>query len=148
MFFLLWDLIFFWSAGKNDNSTLLQTAPSPTTFADFAEQDATSPMAQEWRICQQCRRRRRHGCNPWVGKIHQRRAWWTILAWRVPWKEEPGRQQSMGSQRVRHNWSDLHTCIHSQYYLLNISNLYPFIQQILISIYNMPDNPLGTEALF
>ena len=26
-----------------------------------------------------------------------------ILAWKVPWTEEPGRLQSMGSQRVRHN---------------------------------------------
>ena len=25
----------------------------------------------------------------------------SILAWRVPWAEEPGRLQSMGSQRVR-----------------------------------------------
>ena len=25
-----------------------------------------------------------------------------ILAWRIPWTEEPGRLQSMGSQRVRH----------------------------------------------
>jgi len=27
----------------------------------------------------------------------------SILVWRIPWTEEPGRQQSMGSQRVRHN---------------------------------------------
>ena len=27
----------------------------------------------------------------------------SILAWRIPWKEEPGRLQSMGLQRVRHN---------------------------------------------
>ena len=26
-----------------------------------------------------------------------------ILAWEIPWTEEPGRLQSMGSQRVRHN---------------------------------------------
>ena len=26
-----------------------------------------------------------------------------ILAWRIPWTEEPGGLQSMGSQRVRHN---------------------------------------------
>ena len=26
----------------------------------------------------------------------------SILVWRIPWKEEPGRLQSMGSQRVRH----------------------------------------------
>ena len=25
-----------------------------------------------------------------------------ILAWRIPWAEEPGGQQSMWSQRVRH----------------------------------------------
>ena len=26
----------------------------------------------------------------------------SILAWRIPWTEKPGRLQSMGSQRVRH----------------------------------------------
>jgi len=26
----------------------------------------------------------------------------SILAWRIPWKEEPGRLQSMRSQRVGH----------------------------------------------
>ena len=29
----------------------------------------------------------------------------SILAWRIPWKEKPGGLQSMGSQRVRHNWA-------------------------------------------
>ena len=29
----------------------------------------------------------------------------SILAWRIPWTEEPGGPQSMGSQRVRHNWT-------------------------------------------
>ena len=28
----------------------------------------------------------------------------SILAWRIPWTEEPGRLESMGSQRVGHNW--------------------------------------------
>ena len=28
-----------------------------------------------------------------------------ILAWRIPWTEEPGGSQSMGSQRVRHDWA-------------------------------------------
>ena len=28
----------------------------------------------------------------------------SILAWRIPWTEDPGRLQSMGSQRVRHDW--------------------------------------------
>ena len=29
----------------------------------------------------------------------------SILAWRIPWTEEPGRLQSMGSQRVGHKES-------------------------------------------
>ena len=27
----------------------------------------------------------------------------SVLAWRIAWPEEPGRLQSMGSQRVRHD---------------------------------------------
>ena len=27
-----------------------------------------------------------------------------VLAWRIPWTEEPGRLQSMGSQRGGHDW--------------------------------------------
>ena len=30
----------------------------------------------------------------------------SILAWEIPWMEEPGRLQFMGSQRVRHDLSD------------------------------------------
>ena len=44
----------------------------------------------------------------------------SILAWEIPWTEEPGRLQSIGSQRVRHYWAhththtrtDTHTCTH------------------------------------
>ena len=31
----------------------------------------------------------------------------STFAWKIPWTEEPGRLQSMGSLRVRHDWSDL-----------------------------------------
>ena len=31
----------------------------------------------------------------------------SILAWRIPWMEEPGGLQSMGSQRVGHDWLTL-----------------------------------------
>jgi len=30
----------------------------------------------------------------------------SILAWRVPWPEEPGGTQSIGSHRVGHDWSN------------------------------------------
>ena len=35
-----------------------------------------------------------------------------ILALRIPWTEEPGRLQSIGSQIVRHDWSNL-ACMHA-----------------------------------
>ena len=29
----------------------------------------------------------------------------STLAWKIPWTEKPGRLQSMGLQRIRHNWA-------------------------------------------
>ena len=29
----------------------------------------------------------------------------SILAWRIPWIEEPGGLQSMGSPKIRHDWA-------------------------------------------
>ena len=37
----------------------------------------------------------------------------SILSWRIPWTEEPGRLQSIASQRVGHDWSNL---AHNAYY--------------------------------
>ena len=31
----------------------------------------------------------------------------SVLAWKIPWTEKPDRLQPMGSQRVRHAWSNL-----------------------------------------
>ena len=31
----------------------------------------------------------------------------SILAWRIPWTEQPGGLYSTGSQRIGHDWSDL-----------------------------------------
>ena len=48
--------------------------------------------------------------NIWMGKIPLGKGIAThssILAWRIPWTEKPGGLQSTGSQRVRHNWSNL-----------------------------------------
>ena len=39
----------------------------------------------------------------------------STLAWKIPWTEEPGRLQSMGSLRVGHDWAtslSLFTCMH------------------------------------
>ena len=57
----------------------------------------------------QCRRYKRCGFDSWVGKIPWRRKWQhpSILAWKTPWREEPGRLQSIGLQRVGHHWIHL-----------------------------------------
>ena len=40
----------------------------------------------------------------WENPLEKGRATHSItLAWRIPWTEEPGRLQSMGSQRVGHD---------------------------------------------
>ena len=56
------------------------------------------------RICLQWKRSEFH---PWVWKSPWRRKWQpppvsSILAWEIPWTEEPSGLQSMGSQTVRH----------------------------------------------
>ena len=28
----------------------------------------------------------------------------STLAWKIPWMEDPGKQQTMGSQRVENDW--------------------------------------------
>jgi len=54
----------------------------------------------------QCRRHKKCESHPWVGKIPWRKKWqFGDLAWRIPGTEEPGRLQSMGSQRVGHDWA-------------------------------------------
>ena len=49
---------------------------------------------------------RRHGFDRWVMKSPLEEGMAThssILAWRIPWTEEPGGLRSTGSQRVIHN---------------------------------------------
>ena len=51
----------------------------------------------------QCRRLR---FDPWIRKdpLEEEMATHSsYLAWKIPWTEEPGRLQSMGLQRVRHD---------------------------------------------
>ena len=44
----------------------------------------------------------------------------SILAWKIPWTEEPGWVQSMRLQRVRHDWAtDTHT-----YTLINVEKMF------------------------
>ena len=71
-----------------------------------------------------------HSGNFWVCEVFVMKLFWHVLvyrlekavtphsstlAWKIPWTEEPGRLQSMGSPRVRHDWVtslSLFTCKH------------------------------------
>ena len=56
----------------------------------------------------------------------------SILAWRMPWTEEPGRLQSTGSQRARHN------CETEQHQIIKAS---------LKTVWGMQGGPLGAQCL-
>ena len=74
------------------------------------------PPLPDWDTSCQHQRWKRPGFNPWVGKIPWRRGRQptpVFLPGESPWAEELSGLQFMGSQRVRHDWSDLahtHTC--------------------------------------
>jgi len=40
----------------------------------------------------------------------------SVLGWRIPWTEKPGRLQSTGSQRVRHDWATSLTYLLMEYH--------------------------------
>ena len=51
----------------------------------------------------------------------------SILAWEIPWTEEPGRLQSMGSQKIRHDWATntLTNINHFRSLLYNLTTILP-----------------------
>ena len=65
----------------------------------------------------------------------------SILAWRIPWTEEPGGLQSMWPQRVRHDWVTTVS-------FLNPPFLHPSTP--LLSIHNtaLKGNPFKVESRF
>ena len=61
----------------------------------------------------------------------------SILAWKIPWTEEPGRLQSMGPQRVGHNWA--HTRTHTIGHYLAIKWCFPGGSEVKASACNAGD---------
>ena len=72
-----------------------------------------------------------------------------ILAWRIPWTEKPGRLQSIGVQRVRHDWSDYaHTHTHEEtdsFVVFHYATLHLFSN--LTSIYFIPHYSMNLQAV-
>ena len=62
----------------------------------------------------------------------------SILAWKISWTKDPGRLQSLVSQRVGHDWAHTHT--HAQYlqvihiiYVFEVYVLYIYIYVYIMS---------------
>ena len=55
----------------------------------------------------------------------------SILAWKIPWTEESGRLQSMGSQRVGHDWA---TSLHFTSSVIRVSSAYLRLLIFLLAI--------------
>ena len=69
----------------------------------------------------------------------------SILAWRIPWTEQPGGLQSMGSQRVRHDWAAntstfiymcVCVCVHCSLLTLTLSPGFYFSCACMLSCFN------------
>ena len=74
--------------------------PSSMYGRDFLENASGKESTCQCRNCKSC------GLDPWVGKIPWSRKWQptpVLLPEESPWTGKPGRLQSMGSQRVRHD---------------------------------------------
>ena len=61
------------------------------------------------------------GLIPGSGRAKEMAAHSSVLAWEIPWTEESGGLQSMGRQRVRHDWA---ANKHSQQEFAHISRRY------------------------
>ena len=70
----------------------------------------------------------------------------SILAWRIPWTEEPGGLQSMGSQRVRHDWVTKHSTAHQGFPGGSVVMNPPAVQEMKVQFLSLED-PLEKETV-
>ena len=115
--FAMWANVHL-EVGKTHTHTHTRARTHTHTLASANREKTHSLLPSRWHsgkesVCQ-CRRYRRRSFNPWVGKIPWSRKWHShssILAWKIPWTEDPGGLQSM--KRVRHDWAAEYTRAHT-----------------------------------
>ena len=98
-------------------------------------------MAQQYRSC------KRYGFSVWIRKIQifslekGKATHSTIPAWRIPRTKESGRLQSIGSQGVRHDWSNL-ACTHILFYIrcYTFSRLYTILNRLIVQTWKWSES--------
>ena len=81
--------------------------------------------------------------NPWVETATRS----SILAWRIPWTEEPGGLQSMGPQRAGHDWAHTHNDL---YTACRLPNVHPRVSttDFLVLIFNSFSFEASDQAIY
>ena len=83
---------------------------------DLRAEKAPGKEAQWWRIClpmQETEETQVWSLGREDPVEKEMATCFSILAWEIIWTKEPGRLQSMGSQRLGHNWATEHTHTHT-----------------------------------
>ena len=96
----LWESINPWILGARE-----RTGTVISLYCSFWEEVRTSLVAQTVKRLPIMRETWVRSLDPGDPLEKEMATPSSTLAWKIPWMEEPGRLQSMGSQRVRHNWA-------------------------------------------
>ena len=70
----------------------------------------------------------------------------SVLAYRIPWIEEPGGLQPIGIQRARHDWSDLARTNESRP-VVNVKALVEMIEKVIKYLGRMDSIELADSSL-
>ena len=112
-------------SGSSSNPQLTQPC-DPFLWVQFSDEDTNCtfifyfgglPSGSWWRIClpmQETQETQFWSLGREDPLAEEMATHSSILAWKIPWTEEPGRLQSMESQRIRHDWACTETgmCIY------------------------------------
>ena len=96
----------YWPREKKNISTKDSHINAPSSFVHHSRmwKQFKCPSTAEWihryfHMCSVFKRNRLVISSEKAMATHS-----SILAWKIPWTEEPGRLQSLGSHRVGHDW--------------------------------------------
>ena len=88
---------------QRDKATEIETGKQRETETKIKCSMRASQVAQRERICL-TRQEMQVRLLRWLDLLEEEvTTHSSVLAWRIPWTEEPGGLQSVGSQRVRHD---------------------------------------------
>jgi len=89
-----------WSSLETSTVIMLRRCPEDVWASLVAQMAKNPPTMRETWVCP----------LGWEDPLEEEMATHSsILAWRIPWTEEPCGLQSMGSPRVGHDWATKHT---------------------------------------